>query len=362
MEPMQILTASEQVAARLREEILRGQLTGMMPGSDRLARELRVGRNTIDAALAELEGQGLLVSQGVGKKRRIVPPRTILRDGFVVKILPHRPLDSRAPYFLELQHQLRKAGFDASFADGSLSGLSMDVKRVARFVGKTQADAWIVASGGREVLEWFAEQPVPAFAFFGRMHSVSIAGTGPVKTEAFTAAIQEMIALGHRRIVMMVEEERRKPHPGHQERLFLDLLESHGIPTGAYNLPDFEATSGGLRKCMERLFDRTPPTAMILDGTTYFFAVRDFLANRNLSVPGNVSLLCMDPHSTFHWCDPKVSHLGYDQGDWIRRAMNWVNQVAMGRDDRRKRFSQATFYKGGTIGEVGGVARQSAAV
>lgn len=35
-----------------------------MPGGDRLARDLGIGRNTIDAALLQLEKEGLLVRLG----------------------------------------------------------------------------------------------------------------------------------------------------------------------------------------------------------------------------------------------------------------------------------------------------------
>ena len=44
---LQVLTASEQVAAFLREEIRRGRWQDSMPGGDRLVQELGVGRNTV---------------------------------------------------------------------------------------------------------------------------------------------------------------------------------------------------------------------------------------------------------------------------------------------------------------------------
>ena len=44
-------TAAEQVAEHLRMELSRGRWSGSMPGGDPLARELRVGRNTVETAL-----------------------------------------------------------------------------------------------------------------------------------------------------------------------------------------------------------------------------------------------------------------------------------------------------------------------
>ena len=69
-----ILTATEQVAGYLREELRRGTWHETMPGEDRLVAQLGVGRDTIKMALRSLEKEGLLVGQGVGRRRKVVLP------------------------------------------------------------------------------------------------------------------------------------------------------------------------------------------------------------------------------------------------------------------------------------------------
>ena len=59
-----ILTPSQQVAAHLRGELLQGRWSGTMPGVPALAAELEIDRKTAALALAHLEAEGLLVSQG----------------------------------------------------------------------------------------------------------------------------------------------------------------------------------------------------------------------------------------------------------------------------------------------------------
>ena len=51
MSELQVLSAAEQVAAHLRDELQRGEWTETMPGGARLSRELGVGRMTVEAAL-----------------------------------------------------------------------------------------------------------------------------------------------------------------------------------------------------------------------------------------------------------------------------------------------------------------------
>ena len=50
-----MLTAAEQVGEHLRAELCRGAWGGRMPGGARLAVELGVGRDTVEAALQILE-------------------------------------------------------------------------------------------------------------------------------------------------------------------------------------------------------------------------------------------------------------------------------------------------------------------
>ena len=71
MDPLIVLSAVDQVAAHLREEILRGGFGDALPGVNPLSTRLVVNRKTVDAALRLLEKEGLLVSQGSGRKREL---------------------------------------------------------------------------------------------------------------------------------------------------------------------------------------------------------------------------------------------------------------------------------------------------
>ena len=65
---------------------------------------------------------------------------------------------------LELQHLLEDTGHAVFFAGKSLQELGMKVRRLACLVEETEADTWVVHAAPRDVLEWFAAQPMPAFS------------------------------------------------------------------------------------------------------------------------------------------------------------------------------------------------------
>jgi len=349
------LTISAQVATHLRGKILRGHWKETIPGIHQLAEELRVNRKTVEAALRQLEREGLLEGQGAGRKRRIaLPADASAAHPLRVGILLGEPADRRLDYIIELQHELVEAGHVASFAVATMLDLEMNAKRVGRMVEKTSADAWVVASGSREVLEWFVKRELTVFALFGRRRGLPIAGGGPDKVSVLTTVMSRFFELGHQRIVLLVRPRRRLPQPGAFERAFLAELEARDIRTGAYNLPDWKETVEGFHACLESLFQVTPPTALIIDEAPLFAAAQQFLARQGLRVPEDVSLVCTDPDPTFEWCNPTIAHIRWDSRPLARRIVRWAANVSCGKQDLRQTFTQAGFVAGGTIGPVPG--------
>lgn len=301
----------EQAASYMRERILKGQWSGVLQGRDRLAIEMGVSHMTVQRAVERLEKEGLLLNQGNGRRRKIVASESWGKQQYLrVAILRHEPDDTKIHFVVDYVHKLREAGHDVVYADKTQAGLKMNVKRVARFVEKTEADAWIVHSGSFELLEWFASQPKPSFALFGRMSPLPIAGGGPVKLEACAAAIQHLVKLGHSRIVSLATR------PG-QNSLMKDLfskeLAACGIPVSEYNLPDIGESAEDLEHLLSSLFLSTPPTAIITGTVDLLLAVQAFLLHRGIAVPRDVSLGYSDPEPNFRLCRPTIAHIQLGQ-------------------------------------------------
>ncbi len=345
-------TVAEQVAQALREGLHQGRWQGTMPGRNRLAAELGVNHKTAKAALGILEREGLLVAHGPGRKRSILRDVPALPVARRVLVLVYEKSDLQTGYLVNIIHRLQAAGHWAGFATKTLEDLGMDENRVARFVAKTEADAWVVVAGSREILEWFATQALPAFALFGRASRISIASAAPEKTNALLELVDRLVGLGHTRIVMLTREDRRKPTLGTIELKYLACLEAHGIRTGPYNLPDWGNDPTALGQSLDSLFRHTPPTALIVGDTQIFPAVVQHLARMGLSAPQNVSLACTDSASYFEWHRPHVTHITWNRSAVVNRVVNWANQMSRGKNERRRTQIRATLVSGGTIGPV----------
>lgn len=345
-------TVAEQVAQLLRDGLRQGRWRGSIPGRIRLAAELGVNHKTVKAALQILEDEGILVSRGAGRERKIVGAGEIAPSSLRVAILLYEPSDRQVHFMVDLRHQLAEAGHTAHFAAKTMAELGMKVSRIARLVEQTEADAWVILAGPRDVLEWFAARPTPAFAMFGRLMQVPLASTSPKKAGALHELVDRLVSLGHRRIVMLAREDRRKPQPGFFERLFFEKLESCGIRTGAYNLPDWGDSPEELERVLASLFRHTPPTALIVEDGLLFSAVQQHLARLGILAPEQVSLACTDAYPSFEWCRPTIAHIAWDAKPVVKRVLSWANNIRRGKEDRRKTTSLARFVDGGTIGPV----------
>lgn len=344
--------AVAQLASFLRGELAQGRWAGQMPGVIRLANELKTARNTVAAALKQLEQEGFLATQGHGKGRIIRPETVHHVSKMRVAILKHDPFDRVDSGIMELQHELQAAGFSVALVEKSLTDLHINLRRLENLVQRTNAAAWVVAGGPQEVLNWFVAKGIPVFALFGRRRDLSIAGGGPDKTVAYRQAARELVARGHRRIILLAHQSRRLPIPGRPEQAFLEELESLGVPISAYNLPDWEPSPDGLIRQLNESYRVTPPTAFLVDEAYLFHAVKHQLAARGIRCPEDVSLICTDPDHTFAWCRPSIAHIHWDNRPLLNHALSWATSVRQGKEKRSQLEAPAELIPGGTMGSV----------
>ena len=349
MDPLHVLSASEQVAGYLREELRRGTWRETMPGEDQLVAQLSVGRNTIKMALRQLEQEGLLVGQGVGRRRKIVLPEEHASPTLRVAVLFYEKGDELHDFYTRFQNKLKAAGHTVVHAPKNQTDLGGNLRRLARMIEGTGADAWVVISGSGEVLQYFEQRQIPVFALYGWASRLRIAGITANNVPAIAAAMRRLIALGHRRIVML-ESQATLSNPGPDCAAFLDELAAHGIEAGNYNMPGWEGGYDGFYRCLESLFARTPPTAMFLFSTAEYFATTQFLVHRGLRVPQDVSLVCCDVAPYFKRYQPTISHVRRSAQLMVNRIARWAKNISHGKEDTRQTRIDAELVEGGTVG------------
>ncbi len=342
-------TIAAQVTDHLRSDLQHGRWKDVLPGRDQIAAELGVNPKTVETALRQLEKERLLINPGKGSRRRISTGAAKASSSLRIAVLLSEMNDGSLSYIVDIRHRLRMAGHVCFEAEKSLVDLAMNPRRISALVSRTQADAWIVTAGSFDVLEWFAGHAKPAFALFGPMRDLPLAGTAPDKNAAMTEATRALLRLGHRRIATLARPRRRLPIPGGPEQAFLDELIAHGIPPADYHLPDWDENPRSFHAMLDAMFRVTPPTALIVDEAVFFVAVMQFCLARRIRVPEDLSLVCTDNDPTFAWCHRSVAHIAWDSRLVARRVLKWAENISRGRSDRRQIFLPAKFVPGGTV-------------
>ncbi len=252
MNSIRLLSAAEQVAIRLRQELVSGCMEERFPGIHQLAAELGVNHKTVSAALRLLQKEGVLVGQGRGRRQLVLARSEEKKQGLRISILVPQREDCKQNYELEVCRHLAESSHHVRFASKTLYGLRGDIARFGLYIEENQADAWVVLGGMGAELECFVEQSIPVFALLGRARRLSVAAIAPDKLPAMRAALERLVDNGHRRIVLLVRPVRRIPEPGYFERAFLAELDSYGIPPGKYHFPDWNENPRDLQACRNK--------------------------------------------------------------------------------------------------------------
>lgn len=350
MAELRILSKTEQIAAFLRSELLRGRWQGQMPGRKEIAFEFGLNERAVEDALRLLELDGLLLPQGAGRKRKISLVQLRAERCMKIGLMLYEESDRFLPYLVDLIRRLEEAGHQVHIAEHTLVKLNLDCKKTERMTSAMNVDSWIVMAASKEILRMLLASGKPVMAVFGRFNDLPVAAVGVKKIPALRQVVQRLYQMGHRKIVMMAREERLKPYPAAYERAFLHELQCLGISTSSYHLPEWENHKNGFHRCLDELFRITPPTALLLSEPLEFLAAQQHLAGLGVVAPRDVSLICGDPSPLFDWSEPPVSHIQWNAIRLVRRIWEWADHVSHQIPDLKQFHVQATFVEGGSIG------------
>lgn len=357
MQPLERQSLVEITAAHLRDGFRAGRWSGKLPGVGRLADDLAISKETVRAALHLLEMEGLLKQQGAGRSRQIVaspldrPVTTrILRVAVLLpKILEEDNSHSQS-LILRLVRAIEHAGHECFMADKSLAQMGNRLDSLARLVQATAADAWIIYDASHAVLDWFHRRLVPAMALGGRIIHLPLACTRADLTGAMNGAVDTLVAHGHRRIVTLAPHTWLRPELNPAAGAFSRRMAHHGLPASSYNLPEWEDSARGLQDLLHSLFQRTPPTALLMVEPAWTVGTFVFLSRRGLRVPEDVSLIALMPDPVLALWEPPLAHFDWQFTPHIRHIVRWAQAVAKGSAATEIKNVPCTFELGGTIG------------
>jgi DNA-binding LacI/PurR family transcriptional regulator len=359
--PLRRLSVVDQAADHLRDGIRAGRWKSHLPGMVKLADELGVARNTTVKAVARLISEGVILP-AEGRNPHAIATVTPDRSGprqlrvglLLMSTLENHPTAHQRE-ILRIMADLKSAGHECIPVHFPSGKTTQKTGYLPRLVRDTGADAWLIYTGARNILEWFSSgKGGPALAIGGRCRDLPIAAAVGYDAAAIVRVItHRLLDLGHRRIVLITNLDARHPKPSRTVLAFREELETAGVRPGEFNTPEWEETAEGFLRLLNSLFRVTPPTAVICNNLHTTCGTAAFLTRQGLSVPGDVSVVCFSSGDTLPaWVFPgsDFAHVEDDVAPLFRHIREWVTQVAENRADNRQVWCTANFVEGNTIG------------
>jgi len=324
-----------RVSGVLREAIRRGDFGEYLLPERQLSQELKVGRPTLRAALAELEREGLIAAQG-RRGWRIVPSQRTKRrrfPGAVVRMLQDDQPSSRLNEHLQAQkflaEHLHGPGMEFHVETAPACFSKKPAKALQRLVRSHPADLWVLYRTTREIQRWFQEQGLSCIVFGTPYPGVDFLSIEEDYRATCRHAAGVFLARGHTRMALLTAESAR---PGDQMACegFLEAIRNSPrkahceIVSHGQSLPRICRTVDALLKRPER------PTGWLVFTAQTYLTILSHLALRGIQVGREISLICRNSDPYFEVVVPKVVHYRRNVSRMNRKLLEAIQQCLSG--------------------------------
>ena len=185
--------------------------------------------------------------------------------------------------------------------------------------------ALIIARGTPWMADWSRGCGVPTFFFSGDPGAAAVPVVGYDGGHVMRETLRQLIRLGHRSLALPVLA--RSPAFSKRIRRVVDeVVAETGVKVSLHTPAAAPFEPVGLRTCLQRLWMRQPPTALILVSRYEYLAAYGFVTQRGLRVPEDVSLVSLVDDEMAPWISPEPARFEHDAHQLAVVLAGWVRK------------------------------------
>lgn len=304
-----------------------------MPGERTLASRLQVGRDTLRAALLELEEQGWISASAQGKRRKILKrekEKAQDKRSYRIGFLSPRALEKLpAAMLLELDHvreMLAAQGISIELHSPSVFNSISPQKRLSDLVATMQCDAWVLYQTPERIQQWFRDSGIPSVVRGQVYSNVALPCLDfDWRAMGFHAGTQ-MIRNGHHSIGLIIPDTNlpgliaaRQGVESAIERSEEDVILHIIVEQG---------TAEAVAQSLQNICHATrPPTAMIATRSRQVLTLMSWLASYKMNIPHNMSVISLADDNLFESVVPKISHYNLTPAGMARNMVRMLRGI-----------------------------------
>ncbi|MBB5040401.1 substrate-binding domain-containing protein [Prosthecobacter dejongeii] len=340
-----------EVAVFLRECLLKGTWPRYLPGEMELAHQLQVGRNTLRAALAQLESEGL-VKTHMGRRREVtgccatVPPPTLQTAWLLLCSPPHTLASSTLLWMETLRLRLQGAGWHLQMKVVSAAFRSNPTQILETLTSEHPHGVWILHRSTQAMQRWFENQGIKT-VIAGTPHAgISLPQVDTDYRATSRHAATRLTALGHQHLVIVAS----------QVKLAGDAESVAGFQEGAgqaqVQVMTHQDTPASVIAGLRRLFAKSSaPTAFFVLRADHLATVQTWLLGQGYRIPGQISLLSRDDESFLLHLHPEPARYRRSAETFAKKLARLVISCGEGRTIREaSRLLMPEFLRGESLG------------
>lgn len=315
-----------------------------------------VSRRTMEAALAQLEADGMLLPAKARRGHFIHPGAKSAVENqssqrlFVASSVPLQACDYVSREIVEgISGLLVRKGWEVDHVvNRALSAPKLE-RELERQADGLAPGMWLLLEPALPAVRWAVSSDLRAICLGGEAREQPILCAAVSLRDMAAAAVKELLAAGHRRIVV--------PIPPFSENAVATLtsvvaecFRAKGTPfSPAYNTPVLaERTPEALWECLRGVYSVTPPTAFVLMQIVELHLFQSYCLRRGLRIPEDVSVVLLDDDPRLSWVKPEPTRFRYPVRRFIRTVARWLENFPA-KDRRGLTLLEPEFIKGGTI-------------
>ncbi|WP_438481332.1 substrate-binding domain-containing protein [Oleiharenicola lentus] len=347
-----------QVVEILETGIGQGTWQEWLPSERELSDSLHVSRNTLRAAISQLEKKGRVqavhpVGTRVVNAAGRAEPRKLTRT---VGLLSPDPIDLFRPNVAlimdELRAQLADIGYRLRTHHGDRFFSAGSARALAKLVAEHPHDCWLLVLASEEVKSWFYANGIKCVVSGSCSPETDLPFVDLDYRALSRHAAGQMIAAGHRRLAFFMERSNRAGIIGSQKG-FLEGVSMASSRGATGEVVQHQRSSASIIKALTRMFghDR-PPTAILVTNPNHYLMTLTYLQHRGLLVPRDVSLVCTDDDPFLSFVHPQPSRYAFNAHTFARHLFRLLMLTVEGEVIAKKDVRiMPSYVKGATLAE-----------